>query len=181
MLPTVCVRALVASRAQAMRQMFPRGETASSAGGMLARPGRDLRVMTAVRLWRQYAEILRSVIERVAIDVMHMFAATQRTTNLLRHDDAMFIRPLAARGCFDQTIHNTTPRIVQSRATEWALMGQSCPFQIFASGHIRACEPLFSQMARNAVGVALESPRGVIHQRDALFAATRTQSDFRGI
>lgn len=68
---------------------------AAHAAGPLIYPGVHVLPAMRRRRWQQL-QILNAVVQLVAINMMHLFIAGQRTTKLLRHDMAMQINILAA-------------------------------------------------------------------------------------
>jgi hypothetical protein len=62
----------------------------------------------------QQNQVLRLVIERVVVLVMHMFAARKRSTKFSRHDDAMLVFPNAGLSHLDLPIDPTFGRPVES-------------------------------------------------------------------
>ena len=171
---------LVTPRAQATSQMLARCFAALYAGFVLARPRCDAGMMAAMRFGREYLQILGTIVERVAIDVMHVFARPEFSTECSFNDDAMFVRPFAGTGDLDPSI-DTATGIMQARRAQW-LLPQFASFREHRlSKRMQSGVGLSALVAGDSACIPFETARSVIHERSRLAAATSASSELVGI
>jgi hypothetical protein len=95
--------------------MFPRGLTADDARSKCPRPatGRKSQFKTHVLRVCHKSQVLRAIVEAIAIDVMYMLVLQERAVQQGFHDDTMLVAPSSAR--FHQSVHARSARGQSSR------------------------------------------------------------------